>query len=148
MPRRRSAALQRAMHYITPIDYQRARVYRWEADVVYHYLDPAVFVAARLMPDQLLIWANSAADYLGIRPVRAIISVARPNPFVQLFHRRIFLPDWALRVACVAHEVAHLSEWTTKHPPAWVRCYIDLLVREGLDETQLLRTAKQYGVRV
>jgi hypothetical protein len=135
------------MQYVTPIDYQRARVYRWEAAVVYPH--PNVFsVGLERMPNELRAWADDATSYLGIRPVQAIILVTRPNPIVHMFRRRIFLPDWARQIACVTHEVAHLAEWTTKHPPAWARCYIDLLARHGLDETRLLATAKQYGVKV
>jgi hypothetical protein len=135
------------MQYVTPIDRQRARVYRWEAAVVYR--DPNVFsVGLERTLDELQAWADGATNYLGVRPVQAIVQVARPNPIVRLFHRRILLPNWARQTACVAHEVAHLAEWTTKHPPAWVRCYIDLLAREGLSETRLLLTAKQFGVKV
>jgi hypothetical protein len=112
-----------------PRDFQRSRVYRWEAaHVLPHAAQPLTLEACRTLVAAVFRWANRPAP---------IVTDGRGRRHACGSPEAIKLPRWARTPAIVLHECAH-GLARDMHGPEFVATYIELLERfAGLDRDVL-----------
>ncbi len=136
-----------------PRDFQRARVYRWEAA---HVLgqpgasEPLPLDACRALVDAVFRWAErpdpATAAAGAWSPPR--VTDGRGRRHACGSRQAIKLPRWARTRAIVLHECAH-GLAADLHGPEFVAVYVDLLARfAGLDPTALRASTDAAGVAV
>lgn len=131
-PRRRRRA--------KPRDFQRARVYRWEAAHVFpHAGEPMSLAACRALVEEVFGWAGRPAP---------VVTDGRGRRHACGSPDAIKLPRWSRTRAIVLHECAH-GLAPDMHGPAFVAVYVALLERfAGLDTGELHATLASAGVLV
>jgi hypothetical protein len=147
-PARKPARPKRRRRAARAPDFQRARVYRWEAEHVFpHSREQLSLEACRALVD---------AAYRSLEPVLAdepgwsppLVTDGRGRRHACGSRSVIKLPRWARHPAVVLHECAH-GVAPDKHGPLFVRVYIDLL--EGfmaLDRADLERSLAAARIMV
>jgi hypothetical protein len=141
VPRRRRRTAQ-------PRDFQRSRLYRWEAAHVFPHdgeilrLDACVALVERAYR-----WAEDGlADRPGWTP--PLVCDGRGRRHACGSRSEIKLPRWARTRPVVLHECAHgLTD--DRHGPRFVARYVELLVAFlGLDRDRLLASLAAHRVRI
>jgi hypothetical protein len=103
-----------------PRDFQRTRVYRWEAaHVLPHAAQPLTLEACRTLVAAVFRWAERPAP---------IVSDGRGRRHACGSPEAIKLPRWARTPAIVLHECAH-GLARDMHGPEFVATYVELLAR-------------------
>ncbi len=130
-----------------PRDFQRARVYRWEAAHVFpHAGEPLSLAACRTLVEAVFRWAERPGDTPGWRP--PLVTDGRGRRHACGSREAIKLPRWARTRAVVLHECAH-GLARDMHGPEFVAAYVGLLeCFAGLDETALRASLAEARVRV
>jgi hypothetical protein len=137
-PRRRRA--RRALR-----DFQRSRVYRWEAAQVLGQpgaAEPLSLDACRALVEAVFRWAERPGRRAGAAAAWAPprVTDGRGRRHACGSRDAIKLPRWARTRAIVLHECAH-GLAADLHGPEFVAVYLDLLARfAGLDEAALRAT--------
>jgi hypothetical protein len=123
-----------------PRDFQRTRVYRWEAaHVLPHAAQPLTLEACRTLVAAVFRWANRPAP---------IVTDGRGRRHACGSPEAIKLPRWARTPAIVLHECAH-GLARDMHGPEFVAVYVELLERfAGLDGGELRASLDAAQVRV
>jgi hypothetical protein len=139
-PRRRKRAAK-------PRDFQRARVYRWEAEHVFpHAGERLSLERCRTLVEAAYRWREEP----GAEPAWAppVVTDGRGRRHACGSRAAIKLPRWARTRAVVLHECAH-GMADDQHGPGFVAAYVLLLVRfAGLDGAHLRASLAAAGVRV
>ena len=103
-----------------PRDFQRTRVYRWEAaHVLPHAAQPLTLEACRTLVAAVFRWADRPAP---------IVTDGRGRRHACGSPEAIKLPRWARTPAIVLHECAH-GLARDMHGPEFVATYVELLAR-------------------
>ena len=112
-----------------PRDFQRTRVYRWEAaHVLPHAAEPLTLEACRTLVAAVFHWAGRPAP---------VVTDGRGRRHACGSPEAIKLPRWARTRAIVLHECAH-GLARDMHGPEFVAIYVLLLERfAGLDQDAL-----------
>jgi hypothetical protein len=145
-PPQRPAAL-RQKRAVKPRDFQRARVYRWEAEHVFPRAgDRLSLERCRALVEAAYRWREEP----GAEPAWAppVVTDGRGRRHACGSRAAIKLPRWARTRAVVLHECAH-GMADDQHGPGFVAAYVELLARfAGLDGAGLRATLAAAGVRV
>ena len=139
-PRRKARKAKR------PRDFQRARVYRWEAAHVFPQAgEPLSLAACRGLVETVFRWAECPGDDAGWRP--PLVTDGRGRRHACGSREAIKLPRWARTRAVVLHECAH-GLARDMHGPEFVAVYVGLLERfAGLDAAALRAGLAEARVR-
>ena len=132
-----------------PRDFQRTRVYRWEADHVFPRVEaePLSLAACRGLVEAAYLWAEAPAPGAPWRGPPEVTD-GRGRRHACGSRDVIKLPRWARTRAVVLHECAH-GLAPDLHGPGFVAAYVALLARfAGLDEGDLRARLAGAGVRV
>lgn len=143
-----NAAARPAASAATLRDYQRARVYRWEAAHVFPFASRRLDLAfcRALVLEVYLFAEGQQARLAGWRPPE--VTDGRGRRHACGSREVIKLPRWARNLAVVLHECAH-GLAPDRHGPLFVGTYVELLVRfAGLSRARLLTTLAQARVDV
>jgi hypothetical protein len=121
-----------------PRDFQRTRVYRWEAaHVLPHAAQPLTLEACRTLVATVFRWADRPAP---------IVSDGRGRRHACGSPEAIKLPRWARTPAIVLHECAH-GLARDMHGPEFVATYVELLARfAGFDADELRASLERSKV--
>jgi hypothetical protein len=130
-----------------PRDFQRARVYRWEARHVFpHAGEPLGLDLCRTLVEQAFRW-REALDGMAPQAPPAVTD-GRGRRHACGSRAVIKLPRWARTAAIVLHECAH-GMADDQHGPRFVAAYVALLERFlGLNRAHLLATLAAGRVQV
>jgi hypothetical protein len=130
-----------------PRDFQRARVYRWEAEHVFPHAGERLPLArCRILVEQAYRWFEAPEPDPAWAP--PLVTDGRGRRHACGSRQAIKLPLWARTRAIVLHECAH-GMADDQHGPGFVAVYVLLLERfAGLDQRQLLATLAASGVKV
>ena len=130
-----------------PRDFQRARVYRWEAEHVFPHAGERLPLArCRVLVEQAYRWFEAPAPDPAWAP--PLVTDGRGRRHACGSRAAIKLPLWARTRAVVLHECAH-GMADDQHGPGFVAVYVLLLQRfAGLDHAHLLSTLAASGVKV
>ena len=131
----------------TAPDFQRSRVYRWEAGhVLPHSTEPISLDACRALVREAYLWAEAPiARTAGWAPPE--VTDGRGRRHASGSREVIKLPRWARTRPVVLHECAH-GLARDKHGPEFVAVYLDLLERFlGLGRAGLVASLTAEGVR-
>jgi hypothetical protein len=145
-PPQRPAAL-RQKRAVKPRDFQRARVYRWEAEHVFpHAGERLSLERCRTLVEAAYRWHEEpGADPAWAPPA---VTDGRGRRHACGSRAAIKLPRWARTRAVVLHECAH-GMADDQHGPGFVAAYVELLARfAGLDGARLRASLAAAGVRV
>lgn len=129
-------------------DYQRARVYRWETQVVFPLAGRRLDLAfCRALVLEVYRFAEAERAHTpGWQP--PLVTDGRGRRHACGSREVIRLPRWARTVAIVLHECAH-GLAPDRHGPLFVGTYVELLVRfAGLSRSHLLATLAQARIDV
>lgn len=128
-----------------PRDFQRARVYRWEALHVFpHAGDALTLDACRALVEQAYRWREAPGADPSWAPPR--VTDGRGRRHACGSREVIKLPRWARTRAIVLHECAH-GMADDGHGPKFVTVYIDLLEEfAGLNRRNLMPTLETNGI--
>ena len=140
-------AARRGAWAAKPRDFQRARVYRWEAEHVFPRAgDRLSLERCRALVEAAYRWREEpGADPAWAPPA---VTDGRGRRHACGSRAAIKLPRWARTRAVVLHECAH-GMADDQHGPGFVAAYVELLVRfAGLDGARLRATLATTGVRV
>jgi hypothetical protein len=124
------------------VDYQKERVYRWEADNIYPGYDSMTW-------EQCERFLKKCWKQVSSAPVPKLVPRRRLQPCAYL--NEIHLPDddggtWIKPV--LLHEMAHILEAGHQHDPKFVARYIKLCVKFlGMEKKHLRESAGRYGVQ-
>lgn len=126
-----------------PRDFQRARVYRWEAEHVFPQAGERLSLAAcRALVEAAYRWREQPGLDPAWAPPR--VTDGRGRRHACGSREVIKLPRWARTRAIVLHECAH-GMADDQHGPKFVGVYVELLVKfAGLKRECLTRTLT-YG---
>lgn len=131
-----------------PRDFQRSRLYRWEAAHIFpHDREILELGACAELVDRAYRWAEAAAaDRPGWRP--PVVGDGRGRRHACGSRSEIKLPRWARTRPVVLHECAHgLTD--DRHGPRFVVRYVELLVTFlDLDRDRLLASLAEHRVQV
>jgi hypothetical protein len=130
-----------------PRDFQRSRVYRWEALHVFPHAGERLPLAqCRVLVEQAYRWFEAPGPDPAWTP--PLVTDGRGRRHACGSRAAIKLPLWARTRAVVLHECAHgMAE--DQHGPGFVAVYVLLLQRfAGLDHAHLLATLAASGVKV
>lgn len=144
MPRPPRAKKRRARK---PRDFQRSRVYRWEARHVFpHAGEPLDLAACAALVERAYRWHEAPDGTMRWAPPR--VTDGRGRRHACGSREVIKLPRWARTRAVVLHECAH-GMADDQHGPRFVAIYAALLERfMGLDRAYLLATLAAARVQV
>ncbi|MCJ2520505.1 MAG: hypothetical protein LN412_06130 [Candidatus Thermoplasmatota archaeon] len=138
-----------ALARLRPIDWQKARLYRWERNIVWPIFGSDV---PRGM-DEITNLANLLAK--AVRATRnpiVVINPESPGPRALIFKNTITLPAvvWLGYKPAIAHEIAHLVRHSTSHNGKFVKVYCYLLSHLPGAPTRhfFVRSAMRHGIRV
>ena len=126
-----------------PRDFQRSRLYRWEAACILMLdLKPLSLMACRTLVAEVFV------DRLGPDVPPPDVEDGRGRRHAAGSRLAIKLPRWARRRSIVLHECAHgLS--TDGHGPDFVRTYLDLLVDfMGFERARLEESLAVHRLKV
>ena len=140
-------APRRRKRVAKPRDFQRAGVYRWEAEHVFpHAGERLSLERCRALVEATYRWREEpGTDPVWMPPV---VTDGRGRRHACGSRATIKLPRWARTRAVVLHECAH-GMADDQHGPGFVAVYVELLARfAGLDATRLRATLAATGVRV
>jgi hypothetical protein len=123
-----------------PRDFQRTRVYRWEAaHVLPHAAQPLSLGACRTLVGTVFRWADRPAP---------IVTDGRGRRHACGSPEAIKLPRWARTPAIVLHECAH-GLARDMHGPEFVATYVELLARfAGFNADELRASLERSKVAV
>jgi hypothetical protein len=140
-------AVRRRKRAAKPRDFQRVRVYRWEAEHVFPRAgDRLSLERCRALVEAAYRWREEP----GAEPAWAppVVTDGRGRRHACGSRAAIKLPRWARTRAVVLHECAH-GMADDQHGPGCVAVYVLLLERfAGLDQRRLLATLAASGVKV
>jgi hypothetical protein len=139
---------RRPQRKAVPPDFQRARLYRWEAEHVFpHDRTILALEDCRILVADAYRWAEpGAAATLGWAPPE--VTDGRGRRHACGSRQVIKLPRWARTRPIVLHECAH-GLAPDKHGPIFVRVYTELLVTfAGLDRLGLMTSMRSAGVQI
>ena len=130
-----------------PRDFQRARVYRWEAQHVLPLAAERLSLAqCRALVEAAYRWREQPGSDRGWAPPE--VGDGRGRRHAAGSRAAIKLPRWARTRAVVLHECAH-GMADDRHGPGFVAAYVALLERfAGLDRGRLLATLAAARVSV
>lgn len=130
-----------------PRDFQRARLYRWEAEHVLPRLAaPLSLEACRRLIEAAYRWREAPGADPGWAPPE--LTDGRGRRHACGSRAVIKLPRWARTRAIVLHECAH-GMADDQHGPRFVAVYVALLERfGGLDPADLRTSLAAAGVQV
>ena len=140
-------AARRRRQAAKPRDFQRARVYRWEAEHVFPHAGERLSLGrCRALVEAAYRWREQpGADPAWAPP---LVTDGRGRRHACGSRATVKLPRWARTRAVVLHECAH-GMADDQHGPGFVAAYVELLVRfAGLDGARLRATLATTGVRV
>ena len=144
------AASRRRRARRRPRDFQRARVYRWEAAQVLGQpgaAEPLSLEACRALVEAVFRWAERP-DPLASAWAPPRVTDGRGRRHACGSREAIKLPRWARTRAIVLHECAH-GLAADLHGPVFVAVYVDLLARfAGLDPEALRASLAAAPARV
>jgi hypothetical protein len=145
-PPRRPAA-RRRKRAAKPRDFQRARVYRWEAEHVFPRAGERLSLErCRALVEAAYRWREEPGAGPGWAP--PVVTDGRGRRHACGSRAAIKLPRWARTRAVVLHECAH-GMADDQHGPGFVAVYVELLARfAGLDAARLRATLAAASVRV
>lgn len=128
-----------------PRDFQRARVYRWEAEHVFpHAGEPLSLEACRALVERAYRWREVPGDDPTWSPPR--VTDGRGRRHACGSREVIKLPRWSRTTAIVLHECAH-GMADDQHGPRFVAAYVTLLVQlAAFDQSYLLATLEAEGI--
>jgi hypothetical protein len=131
---------------VRPRDFQRGRVYRWEALHVFPHAGQRLSLAAcRSLVEAAYRWREAPGDDPGWAPPR--VTDGRGRRHACGSREVIKLPRWSRTRAVVLHECAH-GMADDQHGPRFVAVYVALLERfAGLERAHLSATLAISGVR-
>lgn len=132
----------------TAPDFQRARVYRWEAEHVFPKdTAPLGLDDCRALVEAAYRWAEpEASGRPGWAPPE--VTDGRGRRHACGSREVIKLPRWSRTRPVVLHECAH-GLAADKHGPRFVRVYVELLVAfAGQDRLTLVTSLRAAGIRI
>lgn len=146
-PARAAPARPKRRRAPRPRDFQRARVYRWEAEHVLPRLaEPMSLSACRALIEAAYRWREAPGADPDWAPPR--LTDGRGRRHACGSRAVIKLPRWARTRAIVMHECAH-GMADDQHGPCFVAVYVALLARfGGLDAAPLKASLAAAGVRI
>ena len=132
---------------VRPRDFQRARVYRWEAEHVFPLAaDRLSLEQCRALVERAYRWREAPGFRHGWAP--PAVTDGRGRRHACGSRTAIKLPRWARTRAVVLHECAH-GMANDQHGPVFVAEYVGLLERFAeLDRAHLLATLSMAGVSI
>jgi hypothetical protein len=130
-----------------PRDFQRSRVYRWEAQHVFPHAGERLPLArCRALVEEAYRWFEAPGPDPAWAP--PVVTEGRGRRHACGSREAIKLPLWARTRAVVLHECAH-GMAADRHGPGFVAVYALLLERfAGLDRAHLLASLAASGVKV
>lgn len=143
------AAAVRHRRAARPRDFQRARVYRWEAERVFPLAGEVMDLpTCAALVEAVFRWAERPGHDAGGTWAPPRVTDGRGRRHACGSREVIKLPRWARTLAVVLHECAH-GLAADLHGPGFVAAYVALLGRfAGLDEAGLRASLTQAGVKV
>jgi hypothetical protein len=128
-----------------PRDFQRARVYRWEAEHVFPHAGERLSLdQCRALVDQAYRWREKPGSDPSWQPPR--VTDGRGRRHACGSREVIKLPRWARTRAIVLHECAH-GMADDQHGPKFVAVYVELLVEfAGLDAQGLRQSMSSSSI--
>lgn len=129
-----------------PRDFQRARVYRWEAEHVFPHAGERLSLAAcRTLVEAAYRWREQPGLDLVWAPPQ--VTDGRGRRHACGSREVIKLPRWARTRAIVLHECAH-GMADDQHGPKFVGVYVTLLAQfGGIGADYLFTTLRKEGIR-
>lgn len=139
------APVRRRRKASRPRDFQRARVYRWEAEHVFPHAGERLSLdQCRTLVEEAYRWRERPGPDPSWKP--PLVTDGRGRRHACGSREVIKLPRWSRTRAIVLHECAH-GMADDQHGPKFVGVYVELLQHfAGLDRQQMLATLKRARV--